>query len=115
MTGDPGLGRTLGMHAQGRTVEQVREPTLRGYAACAALTLALTAAEMLLVFGGARTARVLLPPLMLANFGAAAAFYQGLWFDRPLHRAIFTAGLFFGLLTFSALAVLLRLGSLARP
>jgi hypothetical protein len=108
-------GLRAGVDAGGGAAAARREPTPRSYAAIALATLALTAAELLLALSGAPGGRILLVPLMLANFLAAAAFYQGLWFDPPVYRTVFGAGLFFGLLTCLSLVLLLGLGTVAQP
>jgi|GEM_PF-1758458 hypothetical protein len=86
-----------------------RDP-VKVFVGAAVATFLVTAVELLLAllaFPGTRPALVL---LMVANFALGALFYQGLWYDRPLYRALFGLGFLFGVVATLGIAFLLGLG-----
>ncbi len=78
------------------------------YLLTALATFAITAIELLII--NAEGAKPLLWPLMGINFGLAALFYQGLWYEKVEYKVIFGTGVLLGVLVIAALAAMLPLG-----
>jgi len=101
--------------AVGVSVRNGPRYALHIYIGAAVATFAVTATELLLVFGGVSGARLMLVPLMLVNFAVGALLYQGLWYEAPMHQALFSMGFLFGVLALFGLVVLTGLGTIVRP
>ncbi len=101
--------------AVGASAKNGSQYALRIYIWAAVATFAITAVELLMVFGGVSGARLVLVPLMLVNFAVGALFYQGLWYEVPVHQALFGMGFLFGVLALFGLVILVGLGRIVRP
>jgi hypothetical protein len=103
------------VHAVDAGSVPAKRPATTGYLVTGAVTFAIAALELLLVYMGAPGAKQALVPLLAADFVVAALFYQGLWYERPMYKVIMAIGVFFGLFTFLGLVLMLGLGTLVRP
>ncbi len=83
-------------------------PSMAVYLLTALATFVITAIEVLIV--NIEGMRPILVPLMAVNFGIAALFYQGLWYERVEYKVTFAVGVLLGVITVAGLAAMLPLG-----
>ncbi len=100
----PGRGTQTAMH------EAEAHPSMAVYLLTGLATFVITAIEILIInYEGFKP---ILVPLLAVNFGIAALFYQGLWYEHVMYKLIFGVGLLLGVITLVGLMVMLPLGTI---